>query len=463
MSKKSNNKKQWGGRFTGETNKVVEAFTESISFDWRLYLDDIQVNKAYAKSLAKIGIFTSSELSKITKALENIANLIESKKVELDPALEDIHTLIEQQLIKSVGDSAKKIHTGRSRNDQVATDVRLFTKTHIGVDLELLTRLQKTIITQSEKYFGAIMPGFTHLQSAQPILISHYLLAYFEMFERDLQRLAFAYDQANVMPLGSAALAGSAYPLDRDFLAKELGFEKISQNSLDAVSDRDFILDYLYALSVLFMHLSRFSEDLIIYSSAEFNFVQIADEFATGSSIMPQKKNPDVAELTRAKAAKMQGLLTGMYTLLKGLPLAYNRDLQDDKTFLFAAVDISHITILVFTQMLEQLKFNIESLLYKSDKNFLTATDLADYLARKKVPFREAHHIVGQVVAYGLKHRKELTQISIDEFKSFSKLIEKDVFDLLTAEGSVTRRNVIGGTAPKQVLAAIKKNKLKYK
>jgi len=456
-------KKQWGGRFRGETNKVVEAFTESISFDWRLYLEDIQVNTAYAKALTKIGIFTPAELKKITTALENIANLIEAKKADLDPALEDIHTLIESLLTKSVGDSAKKIHTGRSRNDQVATDVRLFSKTHIGVDLELVTRLQKTLIETAETYFGAIMPGFTHLQSAQPILISHYLLAYFEMFERDLQRLAFAYDQTDAMPLGSAALAGSAYPIDRDFLAKELGFSRITQNSLDAVSDRDFILDYLYALSVLFMHLSRFAEDLIIYSSSEFNFVEMSDEFATGSSIMPQKKNPDVAELTRAKAAKMQGLFTGMYTLLKGLPMAYNRDLQDDKTFLFSAIDISHITILVFTQMLAGLKFNTELLLFKSDKNFLTATDLADYLALKKIPFREAHHLVGQIVSYGLKHKKELSEISLDELKSFSKLIEKDIYEVLSAKGSVSRRDVLGGTAPKQVLAAIKKNKLKYK
>jgi argininosuccinate lyase len=455
--------KQWGGRFSSETNKVVEAFTESISFDWRLYLEDIQVNTAYAKALTKIAIFTEAELKKITAALENIASLIEEKKADLNPELEDIHTLIESLLIKKVGDSAKKIHTGRSRNDQVATDVRLFSKTHIGVDLELITRLQKTLIESAEKYFGAIMPGFTHLQSAQPVLISHYLLAYFEMFERDLQRLAFAYDQTDVMPLGSAALAGSAYPIDRDFLAKELGFSRITQNSLDAVSDRDFILDYLYALSVLFMHLSRFSEDLIIYSSSEFNFVEMSDAFATGSSIMPQKKNPDVAELTRAKAAKMQGLLTGMYTLLKGLPLAYNRDLQDDKTFLFSAVDISHITILVFTQMLAGLKFNTEHLLFKSDKNFLTATDLADYLALKKIPFREAHHLVGQIVSYSLKHKKELSELSLDEFKSFSKLIEKDIYALLSPEGSVSRRNVVGGTAPKQVLAAIKKNKLKYK
>jgi len=456
-------KKQWGGRFSGETNKVVEAFTESISFDWRLYLEDIQVNTAYAKALTKIGIFTSAELKKITTALENIADLIEAKKVDLDPTLEDVHTLIENLLTKTLGESAKKIHTGRSRNDQVATDVRLFSKTHIGVDLELVTRLQKTLIETAEKYFGAMMPGFTHLQSAQPILISHYLLAYFEMFERDLQRLAFAYDQTDVMPLGSAALAGSAYPIDREFLAKELGFSRISQNSLDAVSDRDFILDYLYALSVLFMHLSRFSEDLIIYSSAEFNFLEISDAFATGSSIMPQKKNPDVAELTRAKAAKMQGLLTGMYTLLKGLPLAYNRDLQDDKTFLFSAIDISHITILVFTQMLSGIKFNTEHLLFKSDKNFLTATDLADYLALKKIPFRDAHRIVGEIVSYSLKHKKELNELSLNELKTFSKLIEKDVFEVLSAKGSVSRRDIVGGTAPKQVLAAIKKNKLKYK
>lgn len=455
--------KQWGGRFSGETNKVVEAFTESISFDWRLYLEDIQVNKASAKALTKIGIFSDAELKKINSALEKISSLIEEKKVDLNPELEDIHTLIENLLTKAVGDSAKKIHTGRSRNDQVATDVRLFTKTHIGVDLELMSRLQKTLIEVAEENFGAIMPGFTHLQSAQPILISHYLLSYFEMFERDLQRLAFAYDQTDVMPLGSAALAGSAYPLDRDLLAKELGFSRISQNSLDAVSDRDFILDYLYALSVLFMHLSRFSEDLIIYSSAEFNFVEISDAFATGSSIMPQKKNPDVAELTRAKAAKILGLFTGMYTLLKGLPLAYNRDLQDDKTFLFAAIDISHITILVFTQMLSQIKFNVEHLLYKSDKNFLTATDLADYLALKKMPFREAHRVVGEIVSYGLKHKKELLDLNLNEFKSFSKLIEEDVYEVLSAEGSVSRRNVVGGTAPKQVLAAIKKNKLKYK
>ena len=447
--------KPWGGRFTEPTDVFVEAFTASVGFDHRLYAHDIAGSIAHARMLAKIGVLNSEEFEAIVEGLQSIKDDIDNGKFSWSVSLEDVHMNIEAALTERIGDSGKKLHTGRSRNDQVATDIRLYLREEIDLIGKELLRLQNHLVDLAEQHVETIMPGFTHLQTAQPVTLGHHLLSWYEMLKRDSGRLNDCRARLNVMPLGSAALAGTSYPIDRNFTRDLLGFSECSENSLDAVSDRDFAIEFVFVCSLIMTHLSRFAEELILWSSAQFDFVELGDSFCTGSSIMPQKKNPDVPELVRGKTGRITGHLVGLLTLMKAQPLAYNKDNQEDKEPLFDTVDNVKGSLRVFADMIPSLKINEENMRDAALKGFSTATDLADYLVTKGLPFRDAHEVVGKAVQAGIKAKKDLAEMSLPELQKFSNIIEEDVFSVLTLEGSVAARDHVGGTAPNQVRLAI--------
>jgi len=453
---KSEKNHLWGGRFNEPTDEFVKIFGASIAFDKILALYDIQGSIAHATMLSEIDVLSSSELNEILKGLTKIKDEIVNDQFNWSIDLEDVHMNIESRLIEICGESGKKIHTGRSRNDQVATDIRLYLRDQVLLINNELERLLTALLDLADQEKETIMPGFTHLQAAQPISFGHHLLAYFEMFKRDRERLYDGFKRINTMPLGSAALAGTSYPINRDRTAELLGFERISLNSIDAVSDRDFAIEFVSSASLIMMHLSRFSEEIILWSSSQFDFISLPDSFSTGSSIMPQKKNPDVPELVRGKTGRVTGNLISLLTLMKSQPLAYNKDNQEDKEPLFDSVDTIFNCLHVFADMVPMIKSNKDNMYQSALKGFTTATDLADYLVKKGLAFRDAHDIVGKAVSYGIKENKDLNEFSLDEFKSFNKLIEKDVFDVISLEGSINARDHLGGTSIKQVSKAIK-------
>ncbi|MGB9671406.1 MAG: argininosuccinate lyase [Halothiobacillaceae bacterium] len=444
-------KEMWGGRFTEPVDAFVKAFTASVTFDARMYRQDIAGSKAHARMLAKVGVLTAEECERIIKGLDDILFDIERDDFAWSVDLEDVHMNIEARLTECIGEAGKKLHTGRSRNDQVATDMRLYLRDEIDRLTGQIRAVQKALVDLAEREADTILPGFTHLQVAQPISFGHHMLAWFEMLDRDHDRLLDCRKRVNVMPLGSAALAGTSYPLDRAYTAELLGFERPSRNSLDAVSDRDFIIEFLSAASLIMVHLSRMAEELILWSSAQFGFVDLPDRFCTGSSIMPQKKNPDVPELVRGKSGRVVGALVSLLMLMKSQPLAYNKDNQEDKEPLFDAVDTLQGSLRAFADMLPHLIVDREAMRQAALRGFSTATDLADYLVRKGLPFRDAHEVVGKAVRFGVESGRDLSEMSLEELQRFDARIEADVFDVLTLEGSVAARDIEGGTAPNQV------------
>lgn len=447
--------KLWGGRFAEKTAASVEAFTASIHYDARLYRHDIAGSRAHARMLARQGLITDEEGALIVQGLDRIEQEIAAGEFVFKPELEDIHMNIEKALVEKIGPAGEKLHTARSRNDQVALDVRLYLREECQGLIELLTELQKACVVLARKYQHAVMPGYTHLQRAQPVLVAHHLLAYYEMFGRDRDRLSDALKRINIMPLGAAALAGTGLPIDREFVARELGFPQITANSMDTVGDRDYIIEFMGAASLIQIHLSRLSEELVLWTTEEFSFVTLADSFCTGSSIMPQKKNPDIPELIRGKSGRVVGNLMSLLMLLKGLPMTYNRDLQEDKEPLFDTVDTVSQSVAIMGQLLANLTFNEARLAAGLGGGYMTATDLADYLVRKNIPFRQAHAIVGRTVAFCLSQGKELTELSLAELKTFSEAIENDVFAVLSIAGSVNSRVSHGGTAGSVVAEAL--------
>ena len=454
-----NTKKPWQGRFSGKTDKFVEGFTSSIDFDNRLYEYDIQGSIAHSMMLNSIGILNNTELKKILAALEKVKKKIESGKMVWKDSLEDIHMHIEHELIELIGDTAKKIHTGRSRNDQVATDIRLYVRDEIINVHESIIVLQKTLITLAEKYSKSIIPGFTHLQVAQPVTFGFIMMAWFFMLERDKARYIDSYKRVNISPLGAGALSGSSHKLDREYTAKLLEFDGSTDNALDSVSDRDFIVEFISNSSLLMSHLSRFSEEIIIWCSTMYNFVDLDDKVCTGSSIMPQKKNPDVLELIRGKTGTVYGQLVNILTIMKAQPFAYNRDNQEDKPALFSCVDTVIMSVQAMNICFENLKLNENIAKNSAKKGYSTATDFADYLVKKQIPFRDAHEIVGKTVAYAVSKKLDLDELSMKDFKSFSSLIEEDIFDFLNVEGSVNSKQTSGGTSYEQVKIQIRKAK----
>ena len=452
-----NIEKPWSGRFTAPTDAFVEAFTAAVSFDQRLYEYDIMGSIAHARMLAHVDVLTNAECTQIVAGLIEIQQEIARGEFKWSVALEDVHMNIETRLTQKIGAVGKKLHTGRSRNDQVATDIRLYLRDEIDLINTELTRLLTALVDVAEREADTLMPGFTHLQSAQPITFGHHLLAWCEMLQRDKARLQDCRKRVNSMPLGAAALAGTSYPIDRHYTAKLLNFDTIAENSLDAVSDRDFAIEFTAAAAILMMHLSRFSEELVLWSSAQFNFIELSDAFCTGSSIMPQKKNPDVPELVRGKTGRVYGHLISLLTLMKSQPLAYNKDNQEDKEPLFDTIDTLKGSLHVFADIISTLQVRHEQMRAAAQRGFMTATDLADYLVRKGVAFRDAHEIVGKAVRHCIDSGCELDTLSLEVFKNFSPLIDQDVYDILTLEGSVNARNHIGGTAPSQVRAAVQR------
>lgn len=457
MSKETN--QSWGGRFNEPVDAFVARFTASVEFDKRLYKHDIMGSIAHAKMLAEVGVLTAIERDAIIEGLNQIQQEIETGTFDWRIDLEDVHMNIEAKLTERIGVTGKKLHTGRSRNDQVATDIRLWLRDEITRIQAEVTRLQQGILTLAEQEADTIMPGFTHLQTAQPVTFGHHLLAWFEMLSRDHERLIDCRKRVNRMPLGSAALAGTTYPIDRLITCKLLDFEAVSGNSLDGVSDRDFAIEFCNTASLIMMHLSRFSEELVLWTSAQFRFIDLPDRFCTGSSIMPQKKNPDVPELIRGKTGRVYGDLMGLLTLMKGQPLAYNKDNQEDKEPLFDAVDTVADSLRAFADMVPAIQARRENMREAALRGFSTATDLADYLVRKSLPFRDCHEIVGHAVRYGVEQNKDLAEMSLAELRQFSDKIDADVFAVLTLEGSVNARNHLGGTAPHQVRLAIEQGK----
>lgn len=447
--------KLWGGRFSKATDAKVDDFNSSIRFDMRLYRQDIRGSMAHAAMLGKQGIIPQEDADLIVKTLGEILSDIEAGKVEFSVDAEDIHMNIETILTERIGAAGKRLHTGRSRNDQVALDLRMYIKDEITEIKELIVSLMETLLTLAQAHTGTVMPGYTHLQKAQPVTFAHHMMAYFEMLKRDVGRLDDTYKRTNICPLGSGALAATTYPLDREAVARELGFDGVTQNSLDGVSDRDFALELLSALSILMMHLSRFCEELILWSSHEFSFVEMDDAYSTGSSIMPQKKNPDVTELIRGKTGRVYGDLCGLLTVMKGLPLAYNKDMQEDKEPVFDAIDTIKLCLPVFTNMLATMKVKEDALLQGAKGGFTNATDAADYLVKKGLPFREAHAVVGKMVAYALDHNKSLDQFRMEEFKACSPIFEEDVYDAISMETCVNGRSIVGGPAVETVKRAI--------
>ncbi|MDB9938070.1 argininosuccinate lyase [Candidatus Thioglobus sp.] len=453
---KSKKNHLWGGRFNEPTDKFVKIFGASVTFDKVLALYDIEGSIAHATMLCEVNVLTSAELNQILEGLDKVKDEVVNDQFSWSVELEDVHMNIESRLTEICGDSGKKLHTGRSRNDQVATDIRLYLRDQVRLITKELERLLNALLDLAEQEKETIMPGFTHLQAAQPISFGHHLLAYFEMLKRDRERLQESFKRINTMPLGSAALAGTSYPINRERTAELLGFERISLNSIDAVSDRDFAIEFASNASLIMMHLSRFSEELILWSSAQFEFISLPDSFCTGSSIMPQKKNPDVPELVRGKTGRVTGNLISLLTIMKGQPLAYNKDNQEDKEPLFDSVETIYSCLRVFADMVPTIKTNKENMYQSALKGYTTATDLADYLVKKGLAFRDAHDVVGKAVSYGIKDGKDLSEFSIGELKKFNSLIEEDIFDVISLEGSINSRNHLGGTAPNQISIAIK-------
>lgn len=444
--------KLWSGRFTKETNKLVDEFTASISFDQKLAKDDIQGSLAHVQMLGECKIITMEEAKTIQAGLEAILEKVEKGNVEFLVEHEDIHMNLEKLLIDEIGPVGGKLHTGRSRNDQVATDMHLYLRKKTDELIQLLEKVQLAIVGQAKDNIETILPGYTHLQRAQPVSFAHHLLAYFWMFERDKERLHDSLKRVNVLPLGAGALAGTTFPIDRDRVAELLGFDSVYPNSMDAVSDRDFILEFLSTASILMVHLSRLSEEMVIWSSQEFQFIELDDSFCTGSSIMPQKKNPDVPELLRGKTGRVFGDLIGLLTVLKGLPLAYNKDLQEDKEGMFDTVSTLEASLTLLAPMLDTMKVNDKTMRKAVTQDYSNATDIADYLATKGMPFRQAHEVVGQTVLYAIENKKYLLDLQLEEYKSFSSLFEEDVFEILAPERGVGARNSKGGTAPDQIV-----------
>ena len=455
MSQDEHTAKPWGGRFSEATDAFVERFTASVNFDQRLYRQDIQGSIAHATMLASVGVLTNAEKAAIIEGLEAIRADIEAGKFEWSVGLEDVHMNIEAALTQRIGGIGKKLHTGRSRNDQVATDIRLYLRDEINAIGQEITRLQQGLIFLAEKEADTIMPGFTHLQTAQPVSFGHHLMAWYEMLDRDYSRLMDCRKRMNQSPLGAAALAGTTYPINREQTAQLMGFDSPTRNSLDSVSDRDFAIEFASCAALLMTHLSRASEELVLWASAQFNFIDLPDRFCTGSSIMPQKKNPDVPELVRGKTGRVNGHLVSLLTLMKSQPLAYNKDNQEDKEPLFDTADTLKDCLRAFADMVPAIEARRDVMYEAAKRGFSTATDLADYLVRKGIAFRDSHEIVGKAVGYGVQNKKDLSEMSLKELQQFSDDIEQDVFEVLTLEGSVKARNHIGGTAPEQVRKAV--------
>ncbi len=451
--------KLWGGRFTKSTDSFTDHFHSSISFDQRMYKEDITGSMAHVDMLGKQGVIPVEDAKLIHKTLLEILDDIENGKVVFDEKAEDIHMNVETILISRIGDVGKKLHTGRSRNDQVALDIRMYVKEQITDIRKLMLELIEALNNIAEANINTIMPGYTHLQRAQPVTLAHHVLAYCEMFKRDIERLDDTYKRTNVMPLGSGALAGTTYPLDRSMVADTLGFAAITLDSMDGVSDRDFCVELLSTLSIIMMHLSRFCEEIILWSSHEFKFVELDDAYSTGSSIMPQKKNPDMAELIRGKTGRVYGDLMGMLTVMKGLPLAYNKDMQEDKEGVFDAIDTIKMCVPVFTNMIKTAVFKTANMYNAAKGGFTNATDAADWLVKHGVPFRDAHAILGQLVLYCINNNTSLEDLSLDEFKAISPVFDETVYDAISVEKCVQARNIVGGPSPEYIKTLIQKNK----
>ncbi|MGG1518889.1 argininosuccinate lyase [Paenibacillus oryzisoli] len=447
--------KLWGGRFTKKTDQLVEEYTASITFDKELAEEDIEGSLAHVTMLGKCGILPADDVEKIKDGLLQVQGMIRRGELEYTIQNEDIHMNIEKTLIDLIGPVGGKLHTGRSRNDQVATDMHLYLRKRVVEFVGLLVKLQEALIVKAKENLDTIIPGYTHLQRAQPILFAHHLMAYVSMFGRDLERLQDSYKRIDMLPLGAGALAGTTFPIDRHFVAAQLGFGRVYENSLDAVSDRDFILEFLSNASMIMMHLSRFCEEMVLWSSTEFQFIELDDAFCTGSSIMPQKKNPDVAELVRGKTGRVYGNLFGLLTVLKSLPLAYNKDMQEDKEGMFDTVRTLQGALQLFAPMVSTMKVNTGRMRQAVNQDFSNATDIADYLVNKGLPFRQAHEVIGKTVLYCIQNNKYLLDMSIEEFKTFSNLFESDIYAVLQPEQVVNARNVYGGTATNQVSEAI--------
>ncbi len=457
MTKQQSNQ-SWGGRFSGSTDAFVQEFTASIQFDQILYRMDIEGSLAHSQMLCEVGVLTTDEKDQIHQGLNKILKAIEAGDFEWSIELEDIHMNIEARLIQEIGDIGKKLHTGRSRNDQVATDIRLYLREIIDLASQELLRLQEGLLTQAEKHSATIMPGFTHLQVAQPISFGHHMMAWFEMLKRDWQRLQDCRSRVNIMPLGAAALAGTTYPIDRSITAKLLKFDGIAENSLDAVSDRDFAIEFCSDVALVLMHLSRFSEELVLWSSAQFDFIELPDRFCTGSSIMPQKKNPDVPELVRGKSGRANGNLISLLTLMKSQALAYNKDNQEDKEPLFDSAETLLNCLRAYADMMPAVEVKTENMYEAAKAGYSTATDLADYLVKNGVAFRDSHEIVGKTVAFAIKEQKDFSELSLEQLQSFAPgFINDDVQEVLSLEGSINARSHFGGTAPAQVAEAVKR------
>ncbi len=454
----------WAGRFQKQLNSRVNDFNSSIQFDCRMYKQDIQGSIAHATMLGNCGIITMQDAELICKTLKEILADLEQGKLAFDMSAEDIHMFIESELTSRIGDVGKRLHTARSRNDQVALDLRLYLRDEIAELKELVHNLLEVICNKSEQHASDIMPGYTHLQRAQPVTLGHYLMAYGQMFARDARRLDDVAKNMNVLPLGSCALAGTTYPIDRFMVAELLGFDSVCQNSMDGVSDRDYAIELLSALSIMMMHLSRFSEEIILWSSSEFGFVDLDDAYSTGSSIMPQKKNPDIAELVRGKTGRVYGDLTSLLTVMKGIPLAYNKDMQEDKEAVFDALDTAKICLELFTAMLDTAMFRVQTLRDAVSKGFINATDCADYMVKKGLPFRSAYKVVGQLVAYCIANNKTLETLTLDEYKKADAIFEQDVYQAIDPDTCVAGRACYGGPAPQSVMQQIQamRNYLKY-
>lgn len=449
--------KLWGGRFTKQTNHLVEEYTASIHFDKALAEEDIQGSLAHVSMLGKCGIVPAEDVEIIKKGLNKVLDKIRAGEIQFSVSDEDIHMNIEKHLIEEIGAVGGKLHTGRSRNDQVATDMHLYLRKRVVELTGLLHGLQESLITQAKSNMDTIIPGYTHLQRAQPILFPHHLMAYVSMFERDIDRLKDSYKRINVLPLGAGALAGTTFPIDRHYVAEQLGFDGVYENSLDAVSDRDFIVEFLAGASLIMTHLSRLCEELVLWSSTEFSFIELDDAFCTGSSIMPQKKNPDVAELVRGKTGRIYGNLIGLLTVLKSLPLAYNKDMQEDKEGMFDTVATLEGALQLFAPMIATMKVNTGRMREAVNKDFSNATDIADFLVGKGLPFRQAHEVIGKTVLYCIQEGKYLLDLTLEEFQNFSPLFDDSIYAVLQPEAVVNARNVYGGTATVQVAAAIER------
>ncbi len=450
--------KLWGGRFSKDTDIWANDFNSSISFDKRLFKHDIAGSTAHARMLNKIGILSDDECSLITNGLLEILTDIKEKKIKFNNDAEDIHMNIEKILIDKIGDTGKKLHTARSRNDQVALDIRMYLREEVSMVIQLLSGLCGTILNIADSGTSAIMPGFTHMQPAQPITLAHHIMAYFEMFRRDTERLMDALKRINIMPLGACALAGTGFPLDRQFVAEELNFNSITANSIDSVSDRDFVIEICADLSIIMMHLSRLCEEIILWNTVQFAFAEQDDAYSTGSSIMPQKKNPDIAELVRGKTGRVYGNLMAILTIMKSLPLAYNKDMQEDKPALFDSIDTVKLCLPVFDSMLGAMSFNKDNMYASAGEGFTNATDLADYLVIKGIPFRTAHEITGKIVSYCIGSEITLDAMNLNEYRKYSTLIENDIYEFISLESCINKRNVAGGPSESSVRQHIKES-----